>query len=229
MDKRKLLTQNDYSKIYKLYSADFEKDYEHFEIIDEVIGLLSKNKLSDKPMVDLGSGPGTVSDYLYNKGIKNITAVDFTEEFCEFLKEKYKNKSIKVVKSDITEFVVNQITNSIASYFANFSLIHIPDEEIDPIFKSISRSLLPGGMFVMVCFKGKFKGLEKEPYQAQNDKRLSINKELSLYMNYFTETELVRRVKSAGLEVLKINSFAHNSSDVGFTNDKIWLVCQKPL
>src|SRR3989338_11059394 len=93
MDIRKKHTQKTYSVIHHLYTEDFEKDYENFHLIDNLLDLLKHHKLQKYPVVDLGSGPGRVIDYILKKDRKlaSIIAVDFEKNFCEKMKNKYQN------------------------------------------------------------------------------------------------------------------------------------------
>lgn len=228
MDKKKLLTRNNYSKIAKLYTQDFGKDYAHFEFIDKVINLLKKERLENKEIVDLGTGPGNVIDYLYQKGLRKLTAVDITPEFCNLVRKKYmKNETIKVICDDMISFVKKKKDSSIAAYIANYSIIHIPNEEVDGFFVQIKRTLMPGGLFMMSCYKGKTKDLEIDPYQIQKDPRLKVREKLVSYINHFTESELKERFKKAGLNLLKMATFKPKGCSGDFPVPKIFLIAQK--
>ena len=229
MDKRKLLTKNDYSKIYRLYADDYGNDNEHFDLIDKSIDIVTQRNLLKYQVIDLGTGPGNVTDYLLNKNISNIIAVDFSPEFIRFLKKKYSgNKLIHVVCSDMLEYLKQRKPSSACLITAGFSIIHVVDKEVDELFKEIHRVLVPGGLFVMSCFKGVYKGREKEPYQTQKDKRLVVEKPLELYMNYFTENELQKRTEKAKLKIVELNTYPAVTSElIDFTADKIWLLVEK--
>lgn len=226
IDNRKLQTQRDYSIISQMYRDDFGTDYEHFELIDEVIRRLRDSNLTDRPVIDLGSGSGVVSDYLVEKGVKHIRAVDITPEFCKMISSKYKEK-IDVDCEDMISYLERTKSESIGAYIANYSIIHIPDEEIDSLFKNIQRTLDSGGLFLMSCQKGTFKGMEQEPYQQQKDKRIQTDEKLELYMNYFLEEELKDRIENVGLKLLFINTFEPKIVPGGISSSKIWILGQK--
>lgn len=229
MNTNKMLTMQDYSSIYKLYADDYGKDYKHFDLIDKSIQIITQRNLLKYQTIDLGTGPGNVTDYLLSKNISNIVAVDFSPEFVGLLKNKYKgNCNINVVCHDMLEFLKQTKSDSASLIIASFSIIHVIDEEVDELFKEIQRVLVSGGLFVMSCFKGKFKGIEKEPYQTQNDKRLNVEKPLELYMNYFTENELQKRNEKANLKIIELNTYPSATSElIDFTADKIWLLVEK--
>src|SRR3989344_6703173 len=99
------------------------------------------------------------------------------------------------------DFTARQKTNSIGTYIASYSLIHLPDPEIDELFLFISRSLVKRGLFLLSCYRGTRKELEQDPYQLNKDFRLNHDETLLLYMNYFSEEELRDRLKRVRMEI----------------------------
>lgn len=226
-DRRKLQTRYDYSVISPLYEADFGHDFTHFELIDNLIQAISKNeKLASLPIIDLGSGPGVVIDYLLQKGIRHPIAVDLTEEFCKMIREKH-GTDVEVVCEDMVDFLKTVKGSSVAAYTANYSIIHIPDEEVDPLFRNIHESLAEDGLFLMSCHQGGLKGMEQEPYQTQKDPRLNIPATLVSYMNYFTEDELKSRIQKAGFKILEMHTFKTKPAPGEIPVPKIWILAKK--
>lgn len=226
MDKRKLATQKDYSIISSIYAHDFGQDFEYFDFIEQLIRELPD--LQNGKVVDLGSGPGTVVDYLFQRAVHNVTAVDITSEFCGMIAKKYENEpSVQIYNGDMVEFIAGHVDSSIAAYTANYSIIHIPDEEIDPLFQEIHRTLVPHGMFFMSCHTGAHKGMEIEPYLEQQDPRLNGDEHLEAYMNYFTEDELKNRLFHAGLKVIRMETFEVGMVPGEIAVPKIWLLARK--
>lgn len=228
MDPRKLATQFDYSQISELYAGDFGTLYENLPFFDDLIFLLKKRHLEEKPIVDLGSGPGPELDYLFKNGLKNITAVDFVPEFCSLIKAKYrKEKSIRVVYRDLVEYVKKLSSLSVACFIANFSLIHIPDEEIDSLFSHLARTLTWNGLFFASFHEGTFKGMEVEPYLTGKDPRMITVDKLENYMNYFTEKELRERLKGAGFKIKKLEITQPILKPGEIDVKKIWVMAEK--
>lgn len=210
-----------------MYADDFSRDWEHFELIDEALSLSkSLNKL---PVVDLGAGPGTVTDYLKSKKLDgDIIAVDITPDFYQLLLRKYGNdSSVEIVNEDMVEFVHEQENDSFRAYLANFSIIHIPNEEIVTFFENVRRTLAQSGVFVASVHAGTFKGMEVDPYLTQKDPRLSTSEEIETYMNYFTKEELITLVENAGLTIQHLEIFEPSLIAGEIAVPKIWVVAQK--
>ncbi len=228
MDSRKAITRHNYSSIYKLYTEDFGSDNENFDLIDKAIEIIKQEKLTVYPAVDLGTGPGNVLDYLVKHDLTNILAVDFTPEFCELLKKRYQNsKNIKIVQDDFVNFVKNQKPSSVGGYFASYSIIHIPDEEIDNLFSQIEKSLISNGVFVMSAHKGKKAKLEIDPYQVQRDSRLKTKETIKSYVKYFMEDELKERLTKAKLNILDLRTYECSEIKGDYGVPKIWVLAQK--
>lgn len=208
MDPRKQATKENYSEISNLYANDYSRDFHHFEYIDLMLAKIDERNLAEKGVTDLGSGHGTVIEYILEKKHLMITAVDITPEFCRMLENKFDNPPVRVVQADMVDHVKNLDDGSTGAFTANFSLIHIPDEETDVLLANISAKLAPGGLFMASVLEGDFKGMMAERYQAENDPRLyRIDKRLEVYMNFFKPEEVRRRLEAAGLTILKMESF----------------------
>lgn len=230
MDIRKKHTHKTYSVIAPLYIEDFEKNYENFHYVDDVLKLRDTRRLNHYPIVDLGSGPGTTIDYILKKSKKqtSIIAVDFNQHFCERMNRKYlMHNHVKIVCEDMASFVKDQRPSSIGIYIASYSLIHIPDWEIDELFNHIKRSLVKNGLFLFSCYKGTYKGLEQERYQVIGDSRLSHDATLLCYMNYFTEAELEERLVKSGMQIVKMETLPASKNEKDMPHEQIWVIAEK--
>ena len=230
VDGRMLSTRRNYAAIVGLYTEDFGNDHRHLvDFLDPMLTIVNGQNLSG-PMIDLGSGPGNVVDYLLlKKGItSDIFAVDFVSGFCRSLSEKYKNNpNVKVVNEEFVEFIAKQPNDSVVAYTAGFSIIHIPDDKIDDLFRDITRTLKPGGLFFFSVYEGNDKGMAPEPYQEDKDPRLDvISERLEAYMNNFQSSELGKRLERVGMKKVKL-VVANDGKPGEYSNSKIFGLFQK--
>lgn len=229
MDIRKQQTQKNYNEITQLYTEDFgEIQYFFDEFFDPLVSNLTQNNLKNT-VVDLGTGPGNVVDYLLKFDIKNkIIGVEFAQEFCNKLKIKYSDKpQVDIVCDDFVDYVAKQPADSISAYVANYSIIHIPNEEINDLFKNIQKSLQRNGMIAFSLWEGEKKGMRQEPYQIENDQRLRTNSFLESYINDFTKKEIEKILKKVGLKIIKINVFDKKTLVSGYIKPRIFVLAQK--
>lgn len=219
----RLSTKKDYESIEPLYRQDFEYYKDHFEVLDEFANLVKKN--DGKKILDIGCGHGTVIWHLRPQGF-DFTAVDFVHAHCEYVRKKYQ---IKVYEADIVGWLP-EFSKSQPEIFdgitANFSLIHIPDDELAAVLKELADLLKERGYFVLSVYEGTEKKMELEPYQAEHDQRLNTSERLESYMNYFSLNELKGRLKRAGFSTIKTYRFEDRKAGE-FQTAKLWIIAQK--
>ena len=80
------------------------------------------------PVLDLGCGPGRITDYLRSLGV-NATGIDMVPEFIAHAQAAYPSGSYQV-RSIETLAVAN---HSIAGILAWYSLIHLPPHDLDGV------------------------------------------------------------------------------------------------
>lgn len=229
MDLRKVSTQNNYAKVAQLYAQDFGEDQEHFDrFIKNTVELITNRNLTGE-IIDLGSGPGNVIDYLLEFSLKNqLVALDFVPEMIEMLMTKYKKyPSIRVIEKDMNTYIQELDDQSVAAHIANYSVIHLLDDEVDAFFGNIHRTLQYQGLFTFSVFKGSNKGMEPEPYQQENDHRLQVTEKLESYLNNFTENELQESLVKVGLQILEMKTFEPEHRPGEYPQAKIWTIAEK--
>lgn len=231
MDIRKKQTRQNYNEIAQLYTEDFGTKIIFFDkFLDPLAISLRKNNLI-KSVIDLGSGSGNVIDYLVKLGVQNeMVGVDFSKNFCNILKKKYrKNKNIKVVYKDFVDYVARQKDDSVSAYISNYSTIHVLDEEIDFLMKNIYRSLEKNGLVVFSVYEGNKKGMELEPYQLNKDPRFKtkVREYLSSYINNFTKEELKKMFTKIGFKIIKLEKYQLEEMFGEYNQPEFWILAQK--
>lgn len=229
-------TRTDYSKIAKLYIAASEEDKKpHFELIDQLVDHLRSKKLLLLNTIDLGSGPGTITNYLIKRGLWQVVAVDITPEFCDYIRERYRDSApmsyVSVIEGDMVEIVRELIQthkNRIAAVTAGFSIIHIPDKEVDGLLSDIYTILVPEGMFYISTYEGKHKGMEIEPAVISHTTQQKIRERFEVYMNYFTQKELEQRLNKVGFEIIESKLHEPDVLPGEIPVAKLEILAQKP-
>jgi len=69
--------------------------------------------------------------------------------------------------------------------------------------------------------------LEQERYQVIRDLRLHHDEPLMTFMNYFTETELKKRLYNIGFEIIKIEVVNPSSRVEDIPKKQIWVIVEK--
>ena len=107
--------------------------------------------LSIRPgrVLDLGCGPGHVTDHLRSSGVDAI-GIDVVPEFIAHARATHPTGSYRLgsMKSlDVED-------ESIAGILAWYSLIHVPPHDLDGVLAELRRVMMPAGTLVVGFFDG---------------------------------------------------------------------------
>ena len=97
-------------------------------------------------LLDLGIGTGLSSRLFYEAGLR-IYGMDFSAEMLKICEEKKIAEDLK--EHDLRKIPYPYKTDSI-DYVVCGGVLHI-FKDLNPIFKEVSRILLPGGYFLITC------------------------------------------------------------------------------
>src|SRR5690606_16461152 len=89
--------------------------------------------------------------------------------------------------------------NKYKGIWARDSLHHIPDKDLDAVFKKIADALVEGGILYTIVREGEgeFTEEEKKHYSKSKVRR---------FYHLFTAEELIRRAEKAGLKLVKLDN-----------------------
>ncbi|MGI5216138.1 class I SAM-dependent methyltransferase [Plantactinospora sp. CA-290183] len=110
-----------------------------------------RRHLSSQPgtVLDLGCGPGHLTDYLRSLGVDAL-GIDLVPEFIAHARAAHPDGRYQLgsMKSLDVE------NDSIAGILAWFSLIHLPPEDLDGVLAEFRRVMTPSGTLVVGFFDG---------------------------------------------------------------------------
>lgn len=95
-------------EIKKYYSMWWENPKDIRNVVFDSLNEYVRQRIppwNRKMALDIGSGHGRIVTYLVEKGY-NVTAVDFNEDFCEELKNKFPN--VRVLQEDVRNLGFNE-------------------------------------------------------------------------------------------------------------------------
>lgn len=100
-------------------------------------------------VLDLGCGPGHITDYLRSLGV-DARGIDLVPEFIAHAKATYPHGRYQLgsLKSLDVE------NHAIAGILAWFSLIHLPPQDLDEVLAEFRRVMTPAGTLVVGFFDG---------------------------------------------------------------------------
>ncbi len=101
------------------------------------------------PVLDLGCGPGHLTDYLRALGV-NATGIDVVPEFIAHARTAHPTGSYQFGSIDGLAFA----DHSIAGVLAWYSVIHLPPRDLDRVLAEFRRVMAPAGTLVLGLFTG---------------------------------------------------------------------------
>lgn len=149
---------------------------------------LIERHLSKGPVLDLGCGPGHLTDHLRSLGVDAI-GIDLVPEFIAHAKATHPDGDYRL--GSMKDLGVP--SRSVAGILAYYSLIHLPPPDVDAVLAEFRRVVVPGGT-VVVGFVDGDDGVEAFDHKVITAYRWSVG-ELSerLARAGFTAVEHLRR------------------------------------
>ncbi|MFG1890572.1 class I SAM-dependent methyltransferase [Micromonospora sp. NPDC049051] len=101
------------------------------------------------PVLDLGCGPGHLTDHLRSLGV-DATGIELVPEFIAHAQAAHPGGRYRL--GSMTDLGVAD--HSIAGILAWYSTIHLPPQDLDGVLAGFRRAMAPGGTLVLGIFDG---------------------------------------------------------------------------
>ncbi|KAB1909739.1 class I SAM-dependent methyltransferase [Micromonospora tulbaghiae] len=101
------------------------------------------------PVLDLGCGPGHLTDHLRSLGV-DATGIDMVPEFVAHARATYPGG--RYLLGSLDDLAVAD--DSVAGILAWYSLIHLPPPDLDRVLAGFRRAIVAGGPLVVGIFVG---------------------------------------------------------------------------
>lgn len=100
-------------------------------------------------VLDLGCGPGHLTDYLRELGT-DATGIDMVPEFIDHARAAYPDGRYEFGSVE----GLDAADHSVAGLLAWYSLIHLTPQDLDGVLTEFQRAIAPAGMLVLGLFDG---------------------------------------------------------------------------
>lgn len=203
-------------KAYKAVISDYKdkvksEDLDHRYIERFLLSLEPKQKV-----LDIGCGTGGVSNEMAENHQLKVTAIDISEDMVSLAKKLHPR--LRVLRMDMLKLKFP--SNSFDAVFANYSLIHIPDTEIDISLKQIGKVLKRGGLLYL-ALQEPIRAMDRDGFYP-----LVYRPEVKMFINLITEREMKKALKDAGFKVEWLERRAPNKK-FEFPFNKLFIVARK--
>lgn len=187
------LTKETHNTLASNYHSDHVGKLVAQEQLDEFMTLVHP----PAKVLDVGTGPGHDARYLSDKYA--VTGIEISEKFAEIA--KFENPEVEIINADVINYDIG--LNKYKGIWARNSIHHIPEKDLDSLFKKLADALVPGGYLFAIVREGEGEFVEEDVKNY-----LRIQK----FYHLFTEDELRERGEKAGLELLRVdhNKRSHN-------------------
>jgi ubiquinone/menaquinone biosynthesis C-methylase UbiE len=201
-----------YSNIVQDYGVKVKShDLDH-RYIERFLSLFS----AGQKILDIGAGTGTISNEMQSNHQLDVTAIDLSKEMVNLAKKNYPN--LKIIRMDLRKLEFPD--NSFDGAFANYSLIHVPETNIPQTLNEIARILKPRGHFYL-ALQEPITPMDKDGYYS-----IVYKKEVKMFINLFTESDMQGYLKSAGYSVVSVDRRSP-AKETEFPFNKLFIIAQK--
>jgi len=193
-----------YDKIAEKYSKTFQNPS---DFIDKFISFLPRNA----KVLDVGCGPGQDTNYMFRKGL-NVEGIDLSETMIGTAKKRFPEIKFLVMDMRNLEYPDNYFDGLLVS----FSLIHIPNRDIDNVLSELRRVLKNKGIMYIGLQEGKGEKFVTEPLRPKE----------KMFLHYFTLSEISKLLKKFNFEILFSKSLPPESKEE-FLCNKLFIISRK--
>ncbi|WP_265864293.1 class I SAM-dependent methyltransferase [Streptomyces sp. SKN60] len=139
------------------------------------------------PVADLGCGPGRITAHLGGLGL-DVLGIDLSPAMIDVARREHPGTDFRV--GSMTELDLPD--GSMGGLVAWYSLIHVPDAELDRTLAHFHRALRPGGPLLLAFHAGDETRLKTEGYGGHP---------LRLHVHLREPEQLAGRLAAAGFAV----------------------------
>jgi len=141
------------------------------------------------PVLDLGCGPGHLTDHLRSLGV-DATGVDLVGEFIAHARSTHPDGRYHVGSLHS----LDAADHSLAGILAWYSLIHLPPPDLDGVLAEFRRAISPSGTLVLGLFDGGTEEVAAFDHKVVTAYRWPFDEvSTRLARAGFTEVERLRR------------------------------------
>jgi SAM-dependent methyltransferase len=141
--------RSSYDAVAEEYVKRISGELEHKPFDRELLDRFAEQVTTVGPAADIGCGPGHVTRYLHDRGVR-ICGVDLSPEMVRHAKAL--NSGIDFLQSDMRSIAVPDGTW--AGIVALYSLIHIPRDEVVAVLCEFKRAMRAGAILLLGFHEG---------------------------------------------------------------------------
>lgn len=126
------------------YARRFVNELDHKPLDRELLKRFASSVGAERPVLDLGCGPGHTTDHLTSLGL-TATGVDLSPKMIEIASRTFPQSRFEV--GDF--FALRQESSSVAGILALYCIVHLTKDQLVPAFAEMHRVLSDDGVLLL--------------------------------------------------------------------------------
>ncbi len=175
-----------YNKIADDWHKDFSDDTWWIKGVNQFIKLIKKGG----SVLDVGCGSGLKSKYLISKGF-DVTGIDISDKMIEIARKNYPKGHFSAM--DMEKIKLDQKFDGV---MAHACLLHAKKNKAAEIVKHWTSFVKPKG-YLYIATKELVEGVNEKIIKEGN-----YGYEYERFFSYYTQKEIEKYMKDAGLEIV---------------------------
>ncbi len=200
-----------YDTVSEAYARKFVNELDHKPLDREWLKEFAAIVGAERPVLDLGCGPGHTTSHLMALGLK-ATGVDLSPKMIELAARTFPQSRFEV--GDF--FSLRQEASSLAGILAFYCIVHLTLGQLVPAFAEMYRVLIGGGVLLLSFHVGT------EVIRAENF--LDTNADLDF--TFFEPQQIEAALKTAGF--VSIDFRIRASYDTEYASQRGYVFARKP-
>ena len=179
-----------YSKIAQKYKKLFINELQNKPMDRKIYDLFFERVINHGEILEIGCGPGEISNYLWMKGL-DITGIDYSKEMIKAAKEY--NPEIKFIAGNV--FKLKYDDHSIYGIIAPYLIVNFTLEEVKDSLIEMTRVLKKDGVLLISFHIGDDNSETYDNFIEDNNK---------ITFTFFKVDTIVKIIEDVGLKLMEI-------------------------
>jgi len=193
------------------YARKFLNELDHKPLDREWLAEFASLVGRERPVLDLGCGPGHTTAYLKSLGL-SVTGVDLSPKMIEKASECFPHARFAV--GDL--FALPCESSSVAAILALYCIVHLTADELQPAFAEMFRVLAAGGVLLLSFHVGS------EVRRAEN----FLDTYAVLDFRFFQPDQVRAALIDAGFESIDIR--VRDPYEIEYPSKRCYVFAHKP-
>ncbi len=209
IEKAKSSCVNYYDKNYEVYYQKYSDELAQKQYDKDFLKRFISGIENNGRILDVGCCSTAQQARFFRDNKYRVTSIDISGKCIEKAKQNF--TGIDFYTMDMTKMRFDN--ESFDAINAFYSIIHIPDEQLNELFKSFHRILKSGGKLALVVHEGNFYGYYKE-------------NEFDVFYRAFTMEELVKHLIKSGFIIVEM-SRRLPLDELEVQSERIYIIARK--